>query len=275
MLKFIESPKLRSQVISYCVSNRRRSYNTQRLIDSLLKTRTKNEIIVADWDNPSSLFNCKVIKCSGRFSTAIGKNIAAKNASGDILVFLDSDIIVPKGFDSFILRNVQSGQCFFPICFALGKDGRGGFWKVEGYGICAFMRADFSFLRWNESFVGWGKEDPDIFCEAKKRFRVVREKVDGLFHIWHPRNRDIDKFFLGTIDRDEVQRFIDVCIDSHYTINNLFVGEQSDVVKLLQDSNVVRKISVGQMRDGYSLFKDEVCFGNKKAPLSVGFLDRL
>lgn len=82
-----------------------------RLLDCLRKQNSKNyEIIVADANSKdktrevAQTFGCKTIKGG---LPAKGKNEGAKIAKGDLLLFLDADVLLPKDFLENVLKEFE------------------------------------------------------------------------------------------------------------------------------------------------------------------------
>lgn len=122
---------------------------------------------------------------TGPFSLGGGRNTAFRKSSGELLAFLDADILVPEGFfDSMEKRFELNGICF-PQCFSVRKDGNSDH-PMAGWGNCLFRRSDFPDIKWPEYKV-WGGEDTDLFQNIPEN-RRWREPVEGLLHQWHPRD---------------------------------------------------------------------------------------
>jgi len=82
-------------------------YNSARTLgkclSSVFNSNFKNyEVIVVSDDskdesvNIAKKYSCKIIKLKKNSGSAVARNIGAKKAKGDILVFLDSDVIIKK-----------------------------------------------------------------------------------------------------------------------------------------------------------------------------------
>lgn len=83
------------------------------------------ELVIVDYgSNDIDLrhFKITLIETYSPFRRAAGCNLAAANASGQILFFIDADMIAPFDFNKTIYQKVKLGQAYFPICFSLNKD---------------------------------------------------------------------------------------------------------------------------------------------------------
>ena len=160
---------------------------------------TNHELIIADFgstdvDVPcvvSGLADVRIVKLQGPFNRSRGLNAAAANATGDLLFFLDSDVLVPKGFCNIVRSHVHQGQAYFPVCYSLNKGSPAessapGWWRHTGFGLCGLQLEDVKRIAWDESFTRWGKEDNDLLRRAEAELAIVRSRCPGLLHLWHP-----------------------------------------------------------------------------------------
>ena len=123
------------------------------------------------------------------FNLAAWRNLGAKAASGAILFFCDVDMLLPPTFAAECRKNVKPGHVWFPMCLDLSEDGTPEpAWRETGFGNCGIMREDFEKLGgWNEARHEWGKEDGDFRDKVRDAgMTIVRKKLYGLFHQWHP-----------------------------------------------------------------------------------------
>lgn len=271
-------------MISYCITNLGRRHMLGELIRSINAQANRDfEIVVANYDEEEFEFlNCRVVKCTGRFSRSIGLNKAADQARGSILAFLDADMFIPPDFSNYLAKLVTPGTCCFPICFSLHKDkprivgGRMGWWRREGSGNCAFASTDFRKLRWNEARHTRGGEDTELLRRAGASLRVIREPVNGFFHRWHPMARSIGGITIYANSKcnagcplcsqlhtrleypdyscsmEELERFLSVMRESLYVSDAAIVsgGEPSiwehlaPAVLMLRNSDIFRKLLI-------------------------------
>lgn len=171
---------------------------------------------IADAADLKNLLGCaRPIRCRygfdpnpDNFGVTIGKNQAfkiANPADHDIVFFIDCDVVIPPTMTDIICRNVKLGVAYFPILYSLyqgcppvvngsgpqhkrGDSRANGWWRSTGFGSCGFTAADFAAIgKWDERFgARYGGDDNDIHGRANQKLTVVRDKVDGFFHFWHP-----------------------------------------------------------------------------------------
>ncbi|MBS0207959.1 MAG: glycosyltransferase [Planctomycetes bacterium] len=190
--------------VSFCLSLRNRAnnfINALTLLDEAADTIC--EVVIADFGSDdldlanvlkATRLPSKIVAVPMPFNRSRGLNAAAAVASGEILFFLDADILVPKDICASVRRHAQPGRAYFPICYSLRQgsspnQSAPGWWRTEGFGLCGFHRTDFEKLRWDESFTTWGGEDNDLFRRAAKALKIERSRCPGLFHLWHPDGR--------------------------------------------------------------------------------------
>lgn len=206
------------RLVSYCTAVKNRAESLYRLCGFLEKLEDPHfELVIADFASTDAnlveklrpfQFPIQVVYLTGFFNRSRGLNQAAAAVAGDdkdLLFFIDVDMYVAPDFNRRVRQHVKPGQCWFPICYSLHKGKpiavykntkqpkRGnGWWRVEGHGMCGFTCGDFrNKVRWNEQ-IGrtYGKEDGDMTRQAGRAgLRRLRENCDGLFHIWHPKQR--------------------------------------------------------------------------------------
>ena len=107
-------------MISVVIPTKNESFFLPELLASLKKQKILMQIIVADAFSTDG-----TVKIARRFGAkvvdggmpSVGRNNGAKTAKGDILVFLDADVILPDGFlkkniDEFKRRNLDFATTF-------------------------------------------------------------------------------------------------------------------------------------------------------------------
>jgi hypothetical protein len=115
---------------------------------------------------------------------------------------LDSDIIFPSYFPELVDNIVDDNTSYFPICYRLNKnkpriifgDYRArdyeitnyhGSWVTGGFGLCGMSKINWVPLP-EDIGESWGQEDEWLYASLSSKTAIVRHKVIGLFHIWHP-----------------------------------------------------------------------------------------
>jgi glycosyltransferase involved in cell wall biosynthesis len=130
-----------------------------------------------------------LVTVEGEFSLGRGRNLAAEKATGDVLLFLDADMLVSPLLVTLVNQTVQDGTCFFPVCYSFADSTHtSGWWRKEGWGNCAITAKDFSRTpKWPE-YYKWGKEDLHFrdHIKLRSKIKIVRSKVPGFCHQWHP-----------------------------------------------------------------------------------------
>ena len=195
------------------------SQTLPRLLDSIDQERIKNlEIIIVDdssTDNTEKFFNNSHAPVRGNYyfyrlkknlGPAHARNYGAQKANGEVLVFLDADVVVMPGTLKEVVRiftedkykvaatgvwdKKQEGISFFPKFKAL-RDW--SYWvnerKADSYyylfstRIAAIRRDVFLQLGgFNESFRGADVEDIEFTYRLAKKYRVDFNEKMRVFH---------------------------------------------------------------------------------------------
>ncbi|NBB89340.1 MAG: glycosyltransferase [Bacteroidetes bacterium] len=122
------------------------------------------EVIIVDGGSQDSTleicksFPCQVI-CTDKKSRAIQMNLGAKKASGNILLFLHADVIVPSSFDAYVCESIEKTDGF-------------GLFAYDFYPSSFWLRKNAWFTRKKWGFSGGG--DQGLFLT-----RELFEKVNG------------------------------------------------------------------------------------------------
>jgi glycosyltransferase involved in cell wall biosynthesis len=178
------------------------------------------------------------------------RNEAVKKASFDYLIFLDGDCVADRHFVSDHLRLAEPGFFFQGKRMLLGKEASEGFnfsianssstlfglalrgsisnrhhllrlpfipplsdTKLKGTKTCniGILREDIVAVNgFNESFVGWGREDTEIVARLY-RYGLRRKKHPFMaicFHLWHPENsraylKTNDEILMETLSKSD------------------------------------------------------------------------
>jgi hypothetical protein len=203
--------------IFLCCTVKNRAGNLKRLCKSLnsMKNAGACRLIVADFASTDAdmrvvlrslkLPSTLVMLDNVPFNRSQGLNYAARYSEakpGEILFFIDVDMLVPENFPTLLRTKIGRGRAWFPICYSLHrnkpaivkKNSRkpklaNGWWRDTGKGMCGFICTDFNKTgRWNERIgITWGAEDGEIARRTVANKIVMgRDRCDGLFHVWHP-----------------------------------------------------------------------------------------
>ncbi|KAA3625134.1 MAG: glycosyltransferase [Proteobacteria bacterium] len=192
------------------------------------------EYVVVEQDSYSkidrSCLGCDVLHSlafnPGVFNKSWGLNLGYRRSSGDMIVFADSDIIVPSQHMTMAIKALDLGVdlvrpyrsivdlgCAETEAYLTG----GRFPKIDNEralnrnylgenlclagGIFAIRRDRFEYFGgFDEEFVGWGGEDDAFSIRAQAlsdKTRIARRAL--AWHLWHPRQ---DREMAGSYDRN-------------------------------------------------------------------------
>ena len=195
------SQKTAGPRISFCTALKNRGDNFKKMLRAWTEASDENcELVVADFGSADLHLSTElreqarpytIVGLTGSFNRARGLNAAAAVATGELLFFIDADMVIPNNFCQTLRQRVLPGWAYFPICYSLYEgsaceSSQPGWWRTSGFGMCGFTADDFRRLRWCEAFTRWGKEDNDIFSRAAGALEIYRDRCAGLFHLWHP-----------------------------------------------------------------------------------------
>jgi len=141
-----------------------------------------------DWlEDMAAPISTTIISAQGSFSRGKGLNMAAEAAKGDKLFFLDADALLCAALIEASVRYAADNKAYFPILYSFDDaEHRTGQWIDAGYGHCAVKRSIFEQIgRWPE-YNKWGGEDDKFFAAMSAAVPIIRERVNGFFHQWHP-----------------------------------------------------------------------------------------
>lgn len=167
---------------------------------SLEETKQEAELVVADWTSDDWPLNdwimleaghvpVRVITPPGNFARGVGRNTAGRAAAGDILLFLDADMLVSPALLRRSEETVRQGHSYFPVCWSFDDPGHTrGWWRTTGFGNCALTKLTFDQLAWPVTRL-WGGEDVRFHSNVQCLTPVLRERVEGFCHQWHPTDR--------------------------------------------------------------------------------------
>jgi predicted glycosyltransferase involved in capsule biosynthesis len=129
-----------------------------------------------------------LISCGNYFNRCLGLQNGFDNSGAERVFFIDVDMAIPQNFGQYLLTNINPGKCIFPVCYSfLDVNQHTGHWREWGVGNCGFMRKDFYEIGgWNQNMQGYGFEDTEIFIRSTKKLTIVRERLKGFYHRYHP-----------------------------------------------------------------------------------------
>jgi hypothetical protein len=209
--------------VLYCTAVYNRWETFQALLASFARLaghpdNTADQLCVYDWDGSGKdIFTNSPLgvryaagQTTGPLNRADAGNksvAAAQPSPGDLVFFVDCDMVLPADFSTRVRTHVKPGYAYFPICYSLYRNApmevRGdgppyhqngstanGWWRESGRGNCGFVASDFfSIGGWDGKRWGtrYGREDDDVYWRARNFLKVYRERVPGFFHQWHPK----------------------------------------------------------------------------------------
>jgi len=183
--------------------------NSVRSVVNSFASKDEFEIVISDFGSTDTNFawleemdvNYKIIKINhhdGHFSRGHGLNVAAKHAIGDIIFFIDADMLIDQDFikeAKQILSN-ENYDLYFPICWSYNDpEHETGWWRYTGYGNVLVNRDHWfgNNLSWWERDC-WGREDGDLF--KKTAHQAARQNARGFFHMWHDEAAHLSSVYL-------------------------------------------------------------------------------
>lgn len=178
------------------------TYNEEKylpkLLNSIIRQRIKTEIIVADnnsTDNTRRIaekYRCQVVKGG---LPAKGRNNGAKTAKGDILLFLDADLVLSKHFLKDAINEFNKRKIDVAIATIRAKSDKNvdkflylaadmflkscQYFKALGSGCCIMARSELhKKLKGFKESMKYG-EDTDYLIRGSKhgKFRVLKAKL--------------------------------------------------------------------------------------------------
>jgi len=172
--------------------------NCLKALVGCLRPEDDAELVISDWHSDdwpleewaeaaAKPIPLRVVQVDGHFSAGRGRNVAFEHARGDVLLFLDADIIVCRELFDRGLRYTAQGMAFYPIYFHYDDpEHKTGRWLPASHGNVMLTRE--TFLRagkWPE-LKSWGREDDMLHDAVKQLVQIVRVRLPGMVHQWHP-----------------------------------------------------------------------------------------
>lgn len=181
-------------MISICIPLKNRAENLIRCLDSMRGIKGDFEVVIGDnysddinWEALAHAyeFEITVARWEGDWSIGKAKNVAAESAKGDILFFLDADVVVVQEVIDKIVRLVPEGWVYAPIMWMENEDRKTGDWGVHSFGQVAVTKQQWEDHKWVE-WKSYGGDD-NMFVEPYKlNHTMIRDTPDSFIHHWHP-----------------------------------------------------------------------------------------
>ena len=158
------------------------------------------ELVISDWEStdwdirewiedkiPHIPIHIITVKADG-FSAGKGRNISADHANGDILFFMDADMIINKEVISHGINEVTMGNVYYPT--VKYEVEQGGKQIIHEGGGNVFMSKEVYLKagKW-PCFWEFGFEDTDFANKIKSIAPVVVNDNISIFHQWHPQTK--------------------------------------------------------------------------------------
>lgn len=129
----------------------------------------------------------KCISIAGAFSKGKGLNIGFKNASNEILFFLDADMMIKtrRLLEDIPTHVQQNNMAMFPVCFSYHNASHTSGWaRWSGVGNAIYKKSDFVPYFENKR---WGNEDAMNYRRICRKKKIARGYYgEDFIHQWHP-----------------------------------------------------------------------------------------
>jgi len=199
-------------LISFCITCYNRSKTTYDndekeyhylpdCIDSIIATckqlNVDFEIIVSDWNSTdlplkewmpvkckAANVPFKIVNVDGVFNAGMGRNVAYEHSNGEIIFFMDTDMLLSVNVLSDGLSDVKKGYVAYPQCRQDNVDKR----ISDGHGNIIISRDNHIKIgRWDE-FPWRGGEDLLYYQRSTfEKIPITRRGYKDFIHQWHPR----------------------------------------------------------------------------------------
>ena len=156
------------------------------------------EIIVVDYGDPdncfevfrnNSLFTCvRVLDMVSVFSPSRARNIGANVANGNMLAFVDCDVLLHETWIAKSMMHVTG----YPYASLLTQDND----QKETTGTCIISSEAFHMLRgYDEMLTDWGYQDHDLYNRAKAAGLTHHAFPGSLLEAIHNTDEERSKFY--------------------------------------------------------------------------------
>ena len=146
------------------------------------------EVIVVDdcsTDNTIDIakrFRCRILKLGKNSGPAVARNLGVKNAEGDIIIFIDSDVLLDKDAVGLIARNFEDKN------------------TMAVSGIYSKEPANKSWFNWYislQKYLFWTKANTDEYSSFGPRLGAIRKSVFNEIEGFNPRFKQMEDYEFG------------------------------------------------------------------------------
>jgi glycosyltransferase involved in cell wall biosynthesis len=153
--------------IAYVITCKGRLHHLRLTLPHVM-AQGASEVIIVDYGCPdragdwveAHFLGAMIVRCNDDpgFNLARARNLGAALAKADWLVFVDADVFVAEGWNTWMQEHLQPGN-FYRRGLIIGiRDA-----DTHGTMICA--RADYAAVGgYDEAYRGWGGEDDDFYA---------------------------------------------------------------------------------------------------------------
>ena len=168
------------------------------LVNTLNQTKVDAEIIILDSTpagDPRGLGDwcvdrrLRIVKNDVEFNRGAGRAKLGELASGEILYWMDADMIVPPQVITRGIVFARQGQAYYPLYdFEHMPGDLTRYSEGNGTGNLIIQREIYDISpKWPTDMNGWGGEDTKLAHWFKIHGMVFREHIPGFIHLWHPK----------------------------------------------------------------------------------------
>jgi uncharacterized radical SAM superfamily Fe-S cluster-containing enzyme len=187
-------------------------------LQKIVARRPDVEIVVAEWDGTHAV-DCEHVKRVegiGQFTRSRARNAALAAATGEMICFLDSDMIMTTDAWEESIETAKRYDCYSPFtkfkrlgklktqnrinqdhtfnwALPVNNDIGGSLAQLKGNLTGGIFICKRSFIEsvngWDERFKGWGYEDIALCKHAERGGYKVGWGLHQALHLFHPKDR--------------------------------------------------------------------------------------
>lgn len=144
------------------------------------------------------------------FSRSGSKNLGAASCTDDVVMFLDSDTIIPHSqideafelarqgyvvhpYTHYHAMNAQASMDIYDGKYPSGDDSEWNITWATGGATVIPMELFNEIGRFDEGYIDWGFEDISLLIAARNAGAEVKRVEGNCYHLWHPRAPENDQ----------------------------------------------------------------------------------